>query len=79
MKKVLVPIDFTAVSMNALSFAVRLFPDAEIHCLHISSGSLQTNQPLTLKYNQGIVTSREETLSTTIDEHMQSLDFQGKI
>ena len=49
MIKVLVPMDFTEVSMNALDFAFKMYPNAEINIIHISKGLVHLDEPMILE------------------------------
>ena len=46
LRKLLVPMDFTAVSINALRYAIDFCSDCEITALHVRSGMLSTNEPV---------------------------------
>jgi len=47
--KILVPIDLSKVSVNALKYAYEAFPDANIHVVHAISGLLDPKDPMLIK------------------------------
>ena len=51
MKKVLIPVDFTDVSINAIRYCLNLFGDDEVHLMHVKTGLVQTNDPMILRMN----------------------------
>jgi len=48
MKNILVPIDFTEVGVNALRYALELFPDSNITALHVRTIPVSSYQDVTL-------------------------------
>jgi len=48
MKKILIPIDFTQASKNAVQFAMKLFPDANYDLIHVRTGMFNTAEPIGL-------------------------------
>jgi len=46
MKKILVPMDFTDVSVNALRYALQAFPESDISVLHVRVGAFYANAPI---------------------------------
>jgi len=51
MKKILLPVDFTDVSINAIRYAAEMFSDQEIVLIHVKTGLVQTNDPMILRMN----------------------------
>jgi len=47
--KVIVPCEFSEVSMNAFSYAYKMFEDAEFTVLHVHSGILSKREPVYLE------------------------------
>ena len=47
--KILVPVDLSSVSTNALKYAYDAFPGAEIHVVHAVTGLLNPNDPMVIK------------------------------
>lgn len=48
MKKILVPCEFSEVSMNALSYGFQMFKDASFNVIHVHSGILSKREPVYL-------------------------------
>lgn len=46
MKRILVPMDFTNVAMNALKYATEAFPESSITVLHVKVGNMDTIEPI---------------------------------
>jgi len=44
MKNVLIPMDFTSISINALKYAIDCFPDSKLFICHVRTGILDTSE-----------------------------------
>ena len=51
MKKILIPVDFTDVSINAIRYSLNLFAEDQIYLMHVKTGLVQTNDPMILRMN----------------------------
>ncbi len=49
MKNILIPVDFTEVSLNAIQYAMDAYPDAQYKVVHATSGLIDLDQPVYLK------------------------------
>lgn len=47
--KILLPVDFSSVSINAIQYAYAMYPQAEFKIIHIASGVISTREPFYLK------------------------------
>lgn len=72
MKKILVPVDFSVCSLNALQYAKSLADDLgfSLKVVHIYTGSLNSNGPLILSPGK----TRKEALDEHLEEFIQKLD-----
>ena len=67
MIKVLVPMDLTEVSVNAIRYAYDMFPEAEFHVIYVYSGQ-STREPFYLKAG----TSKEMILKEELINHIKA-------
>lgn len=49
MRKILIPMDFTEVSMNALDYALKIHPESEYTILHVSKGLVHLDEPMVME------------------------------
>jgi len=65
MKNIIVPIDFTSVSMNALKYASKAFPNDRLHLLHVVRSGLNTSE---------VVPASFQKMDTTQDKMLIELE-----
>lgn len=72
MKKILVPIDFSSCSWNALQYGKSLADDLgfSLKVVHIYTGNLNPNESLTLRPGK----TRHESIEERIDEFVQKIN-----
>ena len=68
MKKVIVPMDFTEVSLNAFDYAIKCFDNAEFEIVHVTKSMVELNEPL----NEDSDKDRLEVLKDHLAELMYS-------
>jgi len=67
MKKILIPFDFSEVSLNAVRYAMDFSDDSdELHIIHVHAGLLSIQSPLMLKAGQDYISSITEEIEETI-------------
>lgn len=82
MRKILIPFDFTEVSLNAVHYALDFADDSdELHIVHVHSGLLSIQSPLMLKAGRDYVQSITEEIQATIKINlkMKNLPTQVRI
>lgn len=68
MNKILLPIDFTEVSFNAFQFAMKMYPDSELHLVHVHSGVANITNPVALESGMDLDDSIAEEIQAIILE-----------
>ena len=67
MKKILIPFDFTEVSINALQYAMDMSQDSdELHLVHVHSGLLSIQSPLMIRAGMDYMECIQKEIEATI-------------
>jgi nucleotide-binding universal stress UspA family protein len=66
--KILVPIDFTEVSANALKYATSYAPNAEFTIIHADTGMLQINEPIPFQMNSSLENASKKRMENLVTE-----------
>lgn len=80
MKKILVPINFTKVAINALKYAINLFPkDAEFTVFHAIDGNLSIEDPIILSFgltkNDGMKKEIKDLVDELLKEEQKTITY----
>lgn len=75
MKKILIPFDFTDVSLNAVKYAVQLFSsNVKFTVYHVISGNLTINEPLVIPEGLTRTDGLEEEMKIAIEKQIVGLE-----
>ncbi len=77
--KILLPVNFSVVSTNAIAYAFQLYPKAEFLITNVSSGVISTREPFYLKEGKTKVMVLKEELDNEIKEALGTSDLPANI
>jgi nucleotide-binding universal stress UspA family protein len=80
MRKILIPFDFSEVSLNAVQYALD-FSDTsdELHVVHVHSGLLSIQSPMMLKAGERYINSIKEEIEATIINNLELNALPSKL
>ena len=80
MRKILIPFDFSEVSLNAVKYAMDFSGDSdELYIVHVHSGLLSIQSPLMLKAGESYIQSIKEEIESTIVNNLELKDLPSNI